>query len=307
MINYVTFQNKLVLIIESNMIIMKKILFTLAITLLSFVTLQAQELEKSLLWEISGNGLTESSYLYGTIHMTCDASLDEDVIKALDDTKLLVLEIDMDDPSMQMTMMKGMYMKEGKTIKDLVTEEEYITISKFVKEQMGMPLDAMGNIKPFFITAMFYPKLLGCPVQSYEEALMKVAHAQEEEVLGLETIEEQLNVFDEIPYEDQATDLLRSANDNLAYDKESFQKLMELYNNEDIEGMITMMDEDKNLSTTKHKDKMLDNRNKNWITKIGDHAKQQPTFFGVGAAHLAGDNGVIKLLRKAGYTVKYVN
>ncbi|MEM5566417.1 TraB/GumN family protein [Psychroserpens sp. AS72] len=286
---------------------MTKQLLLFAFTIISVFNLNAQELEKSLLWEISGNGLTESSYVYGTIHMTCDATLDEDVLKALDDTKLLVLEIDMDDPSMQMSMMKGIYMKEGKTIKDLVTEEEYLTISKFVKEQMGMPLDAMGNIKPFFITAMFYPKLLGCPVQSFEEELMKIAHEQEEEVLGLETVEEQLNVFDEIPYEDQATDLLRSAKDNLATDKASFQKLMELYDNEDIEGMILMMDEDKNLSTTKHKDKMLDNRNKNWISKISDHANKQPTFFGVGAAHLAGDNGIIKLLREAGYTVKASN
>lgn len=283
---------------------MKYFLFTLTLFFASFVSLQAQELEKSLLWEVSGNGLTESSYVYGTIHMTCDATLDNDVLKALDDTKLLVLEIDMDDPSLQMNMMKGMYMKDGKTIKDLVSEEDYLTISTFVKEQMGMPLDALGNIKPFFITAMFYPKLLGCPVQSFEAQLMKIAHEQEEEVLGLETVEEQLGVFDEIPYEDQATDLLRSAKDNLTTDKESFQKLMELYKSEDIEGMVTMMDEDKNLSTTKHKDKMLDNRNKNWISKIGNHAKNQPTFFGVGAAHLAGDNGVIKLLRKAGYTVK---
>ena len=283
---------------------MNKSIFTLIVTLCYIVTIQAQKLEKSLLWEISGNGLIESSYLYGTIHMTCDATLNKDVQKALDDTKLLVLEIDMDDPSMQASMMKGLYMKNEKSIKDLVSDEDYALISKFIKEHTGMPLDAMANFKPFFITAMFYPKLLGCPVQSYEEALMKVAHAQNEEVLGLETVEEQLNVFDEIPYEDQIIDLLRSANDNLAYDKESFQKLMEYYDSEDIEGMVTMMEEDKNLSTTKHKDKILNNRNRNWISKIGNYAKGQPTFFGVGAAHLAGDNGVIKLLRKSGYTVK---
>ncbi|WP_040280142.1 TraB/GumN family protein [Psychroserpens damuponensis] len=283
---------------------MKNIICTLALTLSSFILLQAQELEKSLLWEISGNGLTESSYIYGTIHMTCDATLSEGITKALDETSLLVLELDMDDPKMQMSMMKGMYMKDGKTIKDLVSEEDYLTISKLVKDQMGIPLDAMGNIKPFFISAMFYPKLLDCPVQSYEEALMKVAHEQQEEVLGLETVEEQMSVFDEIPYEDQAIDLLRSAKNNLADDTASFKELMALYNDKNIEGMITMMETDKNLSTSKHSDKILYNRNKNWINKITDHAKKQPTFFGVGAAHLAGNNGVIKLLRKAGYTVQ---
>nr|WP_321224536.1 TraB/GumN family protein [uncultured Psychroserpens sp.] len=286
---------------------MKNILLTLACSLISLFALHAQDLEKSLLWEISGNGLAESSYLYGTIHMTCDATLDENILNALDATKLLVLELDMDDPSMQMEMMKGIYMTENTTIKDLVSEEEYATISKFIKEQIGMPLDALGNIKPFFISAMFYPKLLGCPVQSFEEALMTVAHEQEEEVLGLETVEEQLSVFDDIPYKDQAADLLRSAKDNLAHDKDSFQKLIQYYNDKDIEGMMTLMENDENLSTTKHRDKLLDNRNKNWISKIGAFAKEQPTFFGVGAGHLAGDNGVIKLLINAGYTVKAVN
>lgn len=288
-------------------LIMKNLLFCVALCLGLITTGNAQKLEKSLLWKISGNGLEESSYLYGTIHMTCDATLDEDVKQALDKTSLLVLELDMDDPSMQMDMMKGIYMKDGKTIKDLVNEEDYATISEFVKAQIGMPLDALGNVKPFFLTAMFYPKLLGCPVQSYEEALMKVAHEQEEEVLGLETVEEQLNVFEEIPYKDQAIDLLRTAKDNLAYDKESFQKLLQLYENEDIEGMDSMIQNDKNLTSSKHRDKMLDNRNKNWISKIEDHSKKQPTFYGVGAAHLAGENGVIKLLRKAGYTVKAVD
>ena len=70
----------------------------------------AQELEKSLLWEISGEGLESPSYLYGTIHATCDATLDANTLKALDETKQLYLEIDMDDKEMPMQMMKYMKM-----------------------------------------------------------------------------------------------------------------------------------------------------------------------------------------------------
>ena len=63
---------------------------------------------------------------------------------------------------------------------------------------------------------------------------------------------------------------------------------------------------DENIITTEHRDKMLDNRNKNWIPKIIEFAKEQRVFFGVGAGHLPGENGVINLLRKEGYTVKAV-
>jgi len=279
-------------------------LLLFAISLFS-TTSTAQTLEKSLLWEISGNGLEQPSYLYGTIHMTCDASLDANIKKALDDTSLLVLELDMDDPSMAVKMANDIYMKDGKTLKDLVSAEDYTILSDFLKTQTGMPAEMIGNIKPFFITAMMYPKLLDCAaVQSFENELMKIAHEQEEEVLGLETVEEQMAVFDQIPYKDQAQDLLRSAKDNMSFDKAAFQKMMELYVEKDIEGLAKLMEEDVNLTTTKHKDVMLDNRNKNWIAKIEDFAKQQPTFFGVGAGHLPGENGVIKLLQEKGYTVK---
>ena len=285
---------------------MKKIILSCISFLSLILSLNAQQLENSLLWEISGNGLEESSYLFGTIHMTCDATLDENVQKALDNTSLLVLELDMDDPSLQMNMMKDIYMKDGKTLNDFLSEEDFSLLERFVKEQTGMPLAAMSNMKPFFISAAFYPKMLGCPVQSYEAELVKVAQEQNEEVLGLETVEEQMNVFNAIPYEDQVVDLLRTAKDNLAYDTETFQKLMQLYDSENIEGMESLMQKDINLTTSKHKDKMLDNRNKNWIPKIEEFSKAQPTFYGVGAAHLAGENGVIKLLRKAGYSVTAV-
>ncbi len=285
---------------------MKNFLLAYLTCLLTIMSINGQQLESSLLWEISGNGLDSPSFLFGTIHMTCDASLDSNVREALDNTSLLVLELDMDDPSLQAKMMKDLYMKDGKTLHDYLSKEDFALLEAFVKEQTGAPLALMSNMKPFFISASFYPKMLGCPVQSYEMELVKVAQEQNEEVLGLETVEEQMNVFNAIPYEDQVVDLLRTAKDNLAYDTETFQKLLQLYDTQNIEGMQSMMQEDKNLTTSKHKDKMLDNRNKNWIPKIEEYSKEQPTFYGVGAGHLAGENGVIELLRKAGYTVTAV-
>ena len=83
---------------------MKKLFISL-LTLLTGLSF-SQELEKSLLWKISGNGLKQDSFLYGTIHITCDASLDKNTLNALEKTEQLCLELDMDDKSMQMQMMK---------------------------------------------------------------------------------------------------------------------------------------------------------------------------------------------------------
>ena len=115
-----------------------------------------------------------------------------------------------------------------------------------------------------------------------------------------------MQIFDDIPYEDQIEDLIRMAKDNLAYDKATFAKMLKIYKDEDITSLYSMMEDENYSSIAEHQEKFLDNRNKNWIPKIGEYAKEQPTFFGVGAGHLAGDNGVINLLRKAGYSVTAV-
>ncbi|GAA4811183.1 TraB/GumN family protein [Litoribaculum gwangyangense] len=282
---------------------MKLKLSLLATLLLSVFIVNSQQLENSTLWKISGNGLEKASYLFGTIHITCDATLDEDVKNALDETTQIVLEIDMDDPSMQSKMMGGMYMKDGKTIKDFVSEEDYSVIDSLFIKNAGMSVKMIENIKPFFLTAMLYPKMIDCPMQSFEMELIKVAKTQEEEINGLETIEDQIQVFDDIPYADQVSDLLRMAKDNLAYDKANFAKMLKTYKEENISEMLEMINDENMSAFSKHQDKLLTNRNKNWISKIAEYSKKQPTFFAVGAGHLAGENGVIKLLMKAGYTV----
>jgi uncharacterized protein YbaP (TraB family) len=283
---------------------MKKILF-LVFGLFSIFN-QAQPLEKALLWKISGNGLEKPSYLFGTIHATCDATLDAETLKALEETKQLYLEIDMDDPMLQMQMMQGMAMKDGVTISSLVSEEEFIVIDEFLQKNIGMSAKMINTFKPFMLSSMLLPKLLDCEFQSVEMELMKVTKAQSEEVYGLETIGDQLQVFDKIPYKDQVEELLKTAKSDLSKEKEEMKKIMDVYKTKDIEKMLVVMDESDNKVSADNKDVLLVNRNKNWIPVIEKVIKSTPTFFGVGAAHLAGDDGVIKLLRKQGYKVEAV-
>ena len=283
---------------------MKKILF-LVFGLFSIFN-QAQPLEKALLWKISGNGLEKPSYLFGTIHATCDATLDAATLKALEETKQLYLEIDMDDPMLQMQMMQGMAMKDGVTISSLVSEEEFIVIDEFLQKNIGMSAKMINTFKPFMLNSMLLPKLLDCEFQSVEMELMKVTKAQNEEVYGLETIGDQLQVFDKIPYQDQVNELLKTAKSDLSKEKAEMKKIMDVYKTKDIEKMLVVMDESDNTISADNKDVLLVNRNRNWIPVIEKVIKSTPTFFGVGAAHLAGDDGVIKLLRKQGYKVEAV-
>ncbi len=290
---------------------MKNIFITLALAIGMICNAQVKDTKsaveaKSLLWKISGNGLAKPSYLFGTMHITCDASLDSATRDALENTQQLYLELDMDDPAMQATMMGGMMMKDGATMQSMVSEADFKLLDAYVQEKIGLSAMMINTMKPFMISAMLVPSLLDCPMQSVEGELIKISAAQNEEVFGLESVEEQLSVFDEIPYQDQMQELMKSIKDKFAADKIEMVAMMDVYKTKDLDAMLKMVNDSDNLMTSGFQDILLFNRNKNWISKIEAAAKQEATFFGVGAAHLPGKEGVIMLLRNKGYKVEAV-
>jgi uncharacterized protein YbaP (TraB family) len=74
-----------------------------------------------------------------------------------------------------------------------------------------------------------------------------------------------------------------------------------MYVNQDINALNKMINGDADLSN--YTQILLVNRNKNWIPIMGKMANKKTTFFAVGAGHLPGKEGVIRLLRAEGYTV----
>ena len=112
--------------------------------------------EKSLLWEISGNDLPESSYLFGTIHIigSEDYFLPPGTLSAIDASQKMIFEIDMadmNDPMKLMPLLQKAYMKGDTTLKDLVTTDDYKIIEDHFKE-MGLPIFFLERIKPMFLT-----------------------------------------------------------------------------------------------------------------------------------------------------------
>ena len=124
---------------------------------------------------------------------------------------------------------------------------------------------------------------------------------------GLETVEDQVNVFEKIPYADQAkalVELIKEIKKDANSGKAEFKKLLDLYLAQDIDGMVVMSGEEFFGDLENGEAELLTNRNQKWITKIKTMSKEKPTFYAVGAAHLGGPNGVIRLLMKEGYSLK---
>ena len=285
----------------------KLFLISLIFSSLYFTQIYGQKEEKSLLYEISGNGISKPSYLYGTIHIICkdDFVMTEATKQKFSEAQQVYLELDMDDPKMMPEMMKSMYMTDGSTLKTLISEADYQKVSQFFKDSLKTNIEMLDKMKPFVLSSMTIPKLIACPSQSYEETFLKMAQKDNKEVLGLETVEEQFDALDKMGMKKQADLMLVKMIENWNDGKQELKQLIKDYKNQDVEAMFEDMTKSKTMDTQFEED-LLVSRNKNWISKIQKIIKEKSTFFAVGAGHLGGKKGVITLLRNEGFTVKAV-
>ena len=277
------------------------------IIIASFITDAQTPLAKTLLWQITGPGIASPSYLYGTIHLMCkdDIIVSTELRAKFYSTQQLYLELDMDDPSVLVKTMAHMNMKNDTTLNQLLPKPTYDSVSIAFQKITNIPLQMMQSMKPELISTAIYPSLLGCDgSEAWEQRFMQMAKANNMEIKGLEQIEDQLKIFDEIPYKTQAEELKETVL-NIDSVKTSFTQMLDVYKHKDLDSLSKMMNDENDLSA--FNDLLLVNRNKKWISEIIEQAKLKPTFFAVGAGHLGNTNGVINLLRKNGYTITPVN
>ncbi|WP_170234078.1 TraB/GumN family protein [Segetibacter aerophilus] len=268
----------------------------------SLTTIAQAPKEKTLLWQVSGKGITKPSYLFGTIHLMCSGELKmpEMVKEKFNSTSELYLEIDMDDPNMMTEMMAGMQMKDSSTLEKLMGNK-FEKANSIFTTSTGMPLKMLNTAKPMLVMSMIYPSLLGCTPVSWESVFQTMAKEKTIEVKGLEKLQDQIDVFEKIPYKVQS-DMLVKTLLNIDSAKIEFHEMLDVYKKKDIDKMNILTNKQENFG--EYTDILLSDRNHNWIPVIGEEAKKRPTFFAFGAGHLGGENGVINLLRKAGFTVK---
>ena len=263
--------------------------------------------ENTLLWEVSGNGLQKSSYLFGTMHILCvdDSKLSDNLKNVIRETRQIYFEIDMDNMMEMLGAMKYLRMNDNKKLKDLLSAEDYKKITDyFEKNPAPIPLQMMEGFKPFFISSLIEEQRIKCDKGGMEQVIMDESKQYKKEIKGLETVEFQASVFDSIPYDEQARELVKTI-DSAASGNQATEELISVYKQQDLKKIeeLTVKEEG---SVASYIDLLLYNRNANWADKMKTIMPSDATLFAVGAAHLPGDRGLIELLRKKGFTVKPV-
>ncbi len=279
------------------------------------ISIQAQEkLANALLWEIVSPDSESSSYLFGTIHMIEreDFFLCEPLKTAIVDADKVVFEINMesmDDMSVMMGMLMNAFMANDTSLQDLLSEEEFRMVEEHFA-QMGLPMLFLQRIKPLFLSALAgndfnfsegNPLADGSTV-SYEMEIMKVAQEHDKSFDGLESVEFQMSVFDSIPYQAQAKMLVESIKGTSSEGTNELDSLVQLYKAQDLNEMEKMFQSDQS-GLGSYEDLLLNTRNRNWIPIMKKMMESGSILFAVGAGHLVGDNGVIRLLEAEGFTL----
>lgn len=286
---------------------MKKTTYLFCLCLLLSIATNAQSKEKSsLLWEISGNGLKQPSYLFGTVHMICttDFFLPQLVKDKFIQANQVFLEFDMDDPALMVNMMKLAQLPNGQTMKQLFGDTAFQRFDSSFKQITGMSAIMFNQFKPLMMMSLLSEKTLSCEsTNSYEQTFMTLAQQNKKDIKGLETMEDQMAVFDGIPDSVEIRQLKEMVY-RFPQQVKDFEELVRIYKTQDIEQLFNLTQ--KEPMDAKTEEAMLTKRNNNWIPVMKTNMETGSCFFAVGAAHLGGGIGVIALLRQQGYTVKPV-
>ena len=297
---------------------MKPLFGTLLFAISLFSTANAQ-----LLYRISGNGLDEPSYIVGTYHLAPASFVDDiaGVREAMAAVEQVYGEVDMSDMARARELMLGaMMLPEGKSISDLFTVDEMSRINAYMREVMGVdfsnPLIAsqMGRMRPSMLATQLmllqYMKLTPGfkPTELIDEYFQAEARKQGKRVGGFESEEFQMALlYGDMSDAKEREELLELV-DNNAEAITEMRRMADAYFSLDIKRLGDMMEgevESGDMTLEEFK-RMVTDRNRRWVEAMPEVMSSAPTLFVVGAGHLPGDEGVIALLKDAGYKVKAV-
>lgn len=249
-----------------------KILFLLLLSSVAFG--QEVNLDHQLLWEISGNGSAEKSYLYGSFH-TNDKRVfkwSDSTYTALRNAEAIVLETDIYE------------MFEGWDTR---------------KDEVHFSYDEDGNPYTPDRTAgkTMYGNEDGMP-QFLDAYFMQYCYNSGKSFFGLETLDDQLSLLE------GRMDYAPSFN-ALEAMMVSQERILKLYLDGDINGLDKLMRTGLAVYPDLYED-LIVGRNYIMADGIDTLVRQHRLFIAVGAGHLAGEEGIINLLRKKGYRVRRV-
>jgi uncharacterized protein len=284
----------------------KKLFLTQLCLFALCIKVLAQADSTTLLYEVSGNGLMKPSYVFGTIHLRDKRvfELNDSVWYCFNQSDVIAGELRFDKKELKESAAKEMMMPNGKTLSSLMSSEEYTKVKAFAKEVLGWKVFIIDRIKPLFTVSLLSEASVKSdkkyPLDIY---LQQKGAKKKKEIVGIETVAEQMAAIDTISLKEQAQLLIDYVH-NPSDENKNVERMIQLYQQGrviDLYDMVYAELDDKTEAA------MLTNRNRVMVNRMKTMMKAKSVFVAIGAAHLPGNLGVLHLLQEQGYHVRPVD
>lgn len=289
---------------------MKKTFLSLLLLIVTAVSVNAQ-----LLWKISGNGLEKPSYLFGTHHIAPVSVIDSvpgmsEAISGVDKIYGEMIMSEATTPQSQQVMMSYAMAPQDSLLTTVLAPAQLDSLNTMLKRYMGPMGSAnqFAQLKPAMLSTLLalmqsqtiFPNFN--PQQQLDGEIQKRGAAIGKEIGGFETIQDQCNALFGSSIIEQAESLM----DMVRHDDQSAgmaKKLAQAYLSGDLNAMLALMEAPANGASEEWTERMINRRNANWMRVMAGLLPTASVLIAVGAGHLPGEEGLINLLRKNGYSV----
>ncbi len=261
-----------------------------------------------ILWKVQSSQNT--IYLAGSIHVLQKHHypLHHAFNDAFNESSRAMFEVNLDglsSPLAQMNMLrKGLY-RNGESLPNVLSQEGYATAKTNLTE-LGMHIEDFHRMKPWMtataVMALELQKLGFESALGVDQHFFEKARAAGKGIQGLETVEFQLNLFDQLPAAIQEQFLLQTLEDlkTLGTQVSDMVKAWQQGNVQELETLLEGMGEYPELHQA-----LVVNRNNDWLPHIEKALQEkEPVFIVVGALHLLGKDGLVAILKEKGYLIQ---
>jgi len=255
--------------------------------------------KNSLLWKFHLPGKSKTHYLLGTMHVSSSEAYSYVALAQhyMDQCMIYAGELDLNDPGL--SDISNIFMG-GQDVKLLIGEKKYKKAKNQILKAFNIDLDSISAYKPIVITNMIGESLL---TKEYDLALdhflWEYAQAKNMKMYGLESAEDQAYIMQNIPLDYQIK-AFKSMVSNVSKFRKDALKLAEYYASGDLQKLYKSARK----SMGGLRKLMIYDRNAIMADKILEKVDEGTVFAAIGAAHLSGKKGVLKLLKDVGYKVK---
>ncbi len=258
----------------------------------------------------------DASFLYigGTCHVLrkSDYPLPKEFDIAYNDATTLVFETNlgrMKNPEVQQMMMARTMLEDGVELKSILSSTVYQQLNDFCSET-GMPLVVLEKFKPQMVVmtlVVLELQKLGVSLEGVDLHFYRRGIADKKEIIGLESIEEQIEFLVSMGLGNENDFVSHSIRDMKGV-KEFINDMLIAWKKGDLVALQTLFIDSMKIDYPKLYQSMIVDRNNNWLPQIESLLKTDPKeFVLVGVGHMIGENGILKKLEKRGYKIERVH